>query len=428
MLRDPWASGCWRGRCPNRASIPCQHLQHSSLRPCSRDGDGALCSSALRGGSGAAALCPAGVQPDSPSPSAPMPLGCFLLEEMVRLPRCGEQGAERPYIPIANHPITVRSLAGFYWEQCGGMQGLTVPGPAPRGPARGFFGLRLSRVHTQQSVLRLAAAPRATHWLPSVSHPAQPAAGPALRCLQNHKGWAERSLGSARGALSACPVPHLLPPPPASAHHSPLVSVSAQATAADGGELWQLGGTQVGGTLKRGDNGRCEARRPCFPLTSQLRQALWLPELLLVDRDSPAGPEHSQPRRQAVVCNERRRQRAKQGPMVVTEARWCFGYLQQQSRATWAARCRRLAPQRGSCPAVAGCCSRPRGTPAARSARGQLSNAGAAHGPDLSARRSAAAPTPSRPGWAPTDPAGMHLWGRAWVRSPVTSMDGSTAG
>lgn len=127
------------------------------------------------------------------------------------------------------------------------MQGLTVPGPAPQGPAQGFFGLRLSLVHTQQSVLRLAAAPRATRCLLSVSHPAQPTAAPALRCLQNHKGRAERSFGSAQGALAAHPVPHLLPPPPASAHRSPPVSVSAQATAADGGGSWQLGGTQVGG-------------------------------------------------------------------------------------------------------------------------------------------------------------------------------------
>lgn len=172
-------------------------------------------------------------------------------------------------------------------------------------------------------------------------------------------------------------------------------------------------GGNTGGRLKHGDDRRCEARRPCFSLTSQLRQALWLPELLLVDRDSPAGAQHGQPRRQAVVCNERRRQRAKWGPMAATEARWCFGYLQQRSRVMQAVQCRRLAPQRGSCLAVAGCCSRPRGTPAARSARGWLSNAGAARGPDLSARRSAAAPTPSRPGWAPMDPAGMHLWGRA---------------
>lgn len=165
---------------------------------------------AFTGGSGAAALCPAGVQPDSPTASTLTPLGCFLLEEVVRLPGRGEQGTEQPYIPIANRSITVRSLAGFDWEQCGGMQGLTVPGPAPRG----FFGLRLSLVHTQQSVLRLAAAPRATHRLLSVSHPAQPAAAPAPRCL--------------------------LPLLPAWAHRSPLVSVSAQATAADGGGSWQF--------------------------------------------------------------------------------------------------------------------------------------------------------------------------------------------
>lgn len=66
------------------------------------------------------------------SPTAPVPLRrCFLLE-MARLPGCGEQGTERPYIPIANHPITVRSLAGFYWEQCGGMQGSLSQGWLPQ--------------------------------------------------------------------------------------------------------------------------------------------------------------------------------------------------------------------------------------------------------------------------------------------------------
>lgn len=123
-------------------------------------------------------LLPSGVDSDAARPSA-TPTRC----RSGARSSPGGGGALCPRAPVANHPVTVRLLAGFYWGQCSGMQGLTVPGLAPPGLARGFFGLRLSLVRSQQSVSGLPAAPRAPSLLVVVP-PARHGAGPAVWCLE----------------------------------------------------------------------------------------------------------------------------------------------------------------------------------------------------------------------------------------------------
>lgn len=82
----------------------------------------AWCSVLLRPswGSGAAALCPAGVQPDSPSPSVPMPLGCFLHEETVRLPgRRAPSGPTSPLLITHHRALACRVLLGTVRRHAG---------------------------------------------------------------------------------------------------------------------------------------------------------------------------------------------------------------------------------------------------------------------------------------------------------------------
>lgn len=140
-----------------------------------------LCASAPNGAIAAPKnwLLPSGVDSDAARPSA-TPTRC---RSGARSSPGGGGGALCPRAPVANHPVTVRLLAGFYWGQCGGMQGLTVPGLAPPGLARGFFGLRLSLVRSQQSVPGLPAAPRAPSLLVVVP-PARHGAGPAVWGLE----------------------------------------------------------------------------------------------------------------------------------------------------------------------------------------------------------------------------------------------------